>query len=115
MTLIDRILAYFGYIRADAPREFQRINNGLEAIARGQRWEAFYGEENGLGDMIVSLRQDYFAKVADLKPGDTDGLRALAMADKIAREIDRKARSVIETGKLRQHDEQHANKIAAIR
>lgn len=113
-TMIDRLLAYYGYVRA-GEREYPRINNGAEAVARGKRWEVFYAEENGVRDMILSLRQDYFAKVADLKPGDLDSLKALAMADKIAREIDRKVQSIIETGKLRENDAQHAAKIASIR
>lgn len=114
MSPIDRFFAWLGYVRP-TPRDYARINNGADAIARGSRWEVFYAEEGGVRDMILNLRQDYFAKVADLKPGDTDGLRALAMADKIAREIDRKVQTIIETGKLRANDEQHANKIAAIR
>lgn len=113
MSILDRIFAYLGYYRLQP--EYPRINNGQEAIARGQRWEAFYAEEGGLRDMIASLRHDYFAKVGDLKPGDHDGLRALAMADKIAREIDRKVQEVIQTGKLRQAEREHVNKIASIR
>ncbi len=112
--MIDRTLAYFGYTRS-TQREYPRVNNGLEAIARGQRWEAFYAEDGGLRDMIAALRHDYFEKVGALKPGDTESLMALGMADRIAREIERKVQTVIETGKLRANDEQHANKIAAIR
>lgn len=115
MTVIARLLAYFGYTRADTPREYPRLNNGTDAIARGHRYEQFYAEDGGIRDMILSLRRDYFEKVGALKPGDVDSLRALGMADRIAREIDRKVRDVIETGKLREHDQQHANKIAGIR
>lgn len=92
-----------------------RINNGVEAIARGQRWEVFYSEEDGLHDMFTSLRRDYFTKVGELSPGDTESLKALAMADRVVREVERKVQSVIETGKIRGKDKEHANKIAAIR
>lgn len=111
MIIIDRILAHFGYHR----REYPRINNGAEAIARGARWEAFYAEDGGLRDMIAILRQSYFEKVGTLKPGDTKSLEALAMADRIAREIEREVQRVIETGKLRENEARHVNKIASIR
>lgn len=109
--LLDRIAAWLGYTR----REYPRVNNGTEAVARGQRWEVFYGEEGGLGDMIANLRRSYFEKVGSLKPGDTESLMALGMADRIAREIEREVLTIIETGKLRAHDEQHAKKIASFR
>lgn len=115
MTILDRIAAYFGYVRADAPRPYARLNHGGDAIARGQRWEQFYSEEGGIRDMIAKLRHAYFEKVGSLKPGDTDSLMALGMADRIAREIDREVQSVIETGKLRANTASHANNIAAIR
>ena len=108
---LDRIAARYGYTR----REYPRVNNGTDAIARGQRWAAFYGEEGGLADMIASLRRTYFERVGTLKPGDTESLMALGMADRIAREIEREVQTVIETGKLRQNDAEHANRVAAVR
>lgn len=110
-SLLDRIAAWFGYTRSEYPR----INNGTDAIARGQRWEAFYSEEGGLADMIAELRRDYFEKVGTLKPGDHESLLALGMADRIAREIERKVQTVIETGKLRAAEQDHVNRVAAIR
>jgi cob(I)alamin adenosyltransferase len=92
-----------------------RISNGVEAVARGQRYEAFFNEEDGLHDMFVQLRRDYFEKVGALSPGDTESLKALAMADRICREVERKVQTVIETGKLRAMDQAHVNKIASIR
>lgn len=108
VTVLDRIAARFGYVR----REYRRIHNGSDAIARGERWESFYAEQGGLNDMITALRRDYFEKFATLKPSDRDSMFALAVADKVAREIDGKVRSVIETGKMRRHDAEHAEKIA---
>ena len=108
---LDRLAARLGYCR----REYPRSNNGADAIARGERWQAFYAEHGGLQDMISSLRRDYFEKFSALKPGDTDAMFALAVADKVAREIDAKVRSIVETGKLRRHDAEHAEKIAKTR
>ena len=114
MTILDRIAAYFGYTRA-VPAPLPRVNNGTDAIARGQRWQAFYEEEDGLRDMIANLRHDYFSKVGQLHPGEVEKLLALGMADKIAVEIERKVQSVIETGKLRANDKAHTGKITSIR
>jgi hypothetical protein len=109
--LLDWIAAKLGYVTRDYPR----INNGADAMARGERWEAFYREEGGLADMILSLRRDYFEKVGSLKPGDMEALQSLGMADRIAREIDAKVREVIDTGKIARSNAEHANKIASIR
>jgi hypothetical protein len=114
MNWLDRILADFGYTRT-VPRELPRVQNGADAVARGQRWEAFATEEGGIYDMISALRRDYFEKVGQLSPGDVESLRALGMADRIAREIERKVQTVIETGRLRAKDRAHAEKISNIR
>lgn len=114
--MLDRIMAYFGYTRATELRwTFERVNNGADAVARGQRWQSFYEEEAGLADMLSNLRRDYFEKVGQLTPGDTAGLQALGMADRIAREIERKVQTVIETGRIRANDRAHAEKISNIR
>lgn len=115
MQWLNRFLLWLGYIPVNAPRPYERVNNGTDAVARGQRWQAFAEEEDGLYDMIASLRRDYFTRVGQLHPGETDKLLALGMADKIAVEIERKVQSVIETGKMRANDRDHANKIASIR
>ena len=112
--MLDRFMAWLGYVPQVA-RPMPRIHNGADAVARGQRYQAFYEEEDGLRDMIASLRRDYFEKVGQLSPGDTDGLRALGMADRIAREIERKVQTVIETGRIRGNDRAHAEKISNIR
>ena len=110
-TVRDGAAAKWGYQKKVLPR----VANGTEAIARGQRWSAFYEEEGGIKDMISSLRHDYFTKVGQLSPGDTQKLLALGMADKIAVEIERKIQTVIETGRIRANDKAHTHKIAAVR
>lgn len=109
--LLDWIAGKLGYVTRDYPR----MSMGGDAVSRGQRWESFYTEKGGLADMIEGLRRSYFEKVGSLRPGDMDSLAALGMADKIAREIDREVRQIIETGKLREKEAQHAEQIAAIR
>lgn len=112
--MLDRFMAWLGYVPV-TPRPLPRIHNGADAVARGMRYDSFYNEEDGLRDMITALRQDYFQRVGELKPGDTAGLQALGMADRIAREIERKVQSVIETGRIRANDRAHAEKISNIR
>jgi len=114
MTLLDRILAYFGYIRANTPRPYERVSNGVDAIARGQRWQGFYAEEGGLADMLSNLRRAYFEKVGNTKPGDTQTLLVLGLADKIVREVEREVRVVIETGKIRASEREHADRVARV-
>jgi hypothetical protein len=111
MTLRDRIAAYFGYVR----REYQRIDNGADAIMRGGRWEDFYREKDGLADMLGNIRRSYFEKVGQLKLGDTDALMALGMADRIVRQIEGEVIQVIETGKIARSNAEHAERVAATR
>lgn len=112
--MIERILARFGYVKAK-PHHFSRINNGDEAISRGRRWEGFYSEIGGLADMIEGLRKGYFERVGNLKPGDFEGLQALAMADQIARHLDGQVRLVIESGKLAQSQKEHVDNVSKVR
>lgn len=108
--LLDWIAAKLGYVTTHS---FTRIDNGGDAITRGQRWEDFYREQGGLGEMIEALRRSYFEKVGTLKPGDTQSLEALGMADRIAREIEGQVIQVIESGKIAQSNAEHAARVAA--
>lgn len=112
--MLDRIFAWLGYYRADAVRIRLRVQNGAEAVSRGQRWEAFYHEEGGLADMIEGLRRAYFEKVGSTRPGDTDTLLVLGLADKIARELEREVQAIIETGKMRARDAEHAERVSRV-
>lgn len=114
MSVINRILTYFGYVRADTPRHYERVNNGVDAIARGQRWQGFYVEEGGLQDMFANLRRAYFEKVGNTKPGDTQTLLVLGLADKIVREVEREVQTIIETGKIRAAEREHADRVARV-
>ena len=114
--MLDRLLAKLGYVKA-GPREFERIHNGTDAVARGHRWEQFYSEEGGLADMIAKLRKAYFIKVGELKAGEHEALQLLAIADRIAREIEREVVSVIETGRIAADTEtrKHAAAMTRVR
>lgn len=114
--LIERILARYGYVKADARAwEGDKTDpKDIDKMTRATRWIAFYNEHGGIGDFIHSVRASYFAKVAELEPNNTAGLQALAMADKIARELDGQIKAVIDAGKVEQTYKEHAERIAAL-
>jgi hypothetical protein len=74
---------------------------GSDAVARGARWEDFYREQGGLKDMLASLRLGYFEAAAGLSVSDTGKLYEFALADRLARELEREVLQVIVTGKAR--------------
>lgn len=110
MRFLDWIAARFGYAR----REYPRVQLGGDAIARGERWEAFYTEEGGLADMLGKLRRQYFEASAGLGVGDLDKRYEYALADRVARELDREVRTVIETGRIRAKERTFAESNAAL-
>lgn len=71
-----------------------------DAVTRGQRWEGFYHEQGGLADMIQSARREAFEAYAECRPDNVAEKEYLAASDRCWRQIDRRIRSVIETGKI---------------
>lgn len=110
MRLLDWIASSLGYVR----REFPRVQFGGDAISRGERWEAFYTEEGGLADMLTKLRRQYFEASAGLPFSDLDKRYEYALADRVARELDREVRTVIETGRIRAKERAFAESNAAL-
>lgn len=107
--MIDRLLRRFGFWRWPAG-----ANNGSDPVVRGERWMAFYNEDGGLRDMIAELRRGYFEKAGQLRPGDTDALQALSVADRILAEIDDRVRVIIVEGEAAAREREHAARIAAL-
>ena len=85
----------------------QRRHISTDAVERGARWEQFYREAGGLADMILAVRKGYFEAAAGLGLSERDKLYEYALADRIAREIDRQVQGVVVSGQI------EANKIAA--
>ena len=77
-----------------------RLMLGKDAIERGSRWEQFYKESGGLADMILAVRRGYFEAAAALGMSEHDKIYEYALADRIAREIDRQVLSVIASGQM---------------
>ena len=76
-----------------------RLMNGGDAVVRGQRWESFYREEGGLADMIAKLRRSYFEAASAVGHRDDGLLYEFAVADRMARELEREVQQIIVTGK----------------
>lgn len=108
--MIDRLLARFGYWRWPE----RNANRDSDAVARGQRWMAFYNEPHGLAEMLATIRRGYFERAGQLKPGDVAGLQALSVADRICAEIDGAVRVIIVEGDVAAQANVHADKIAAL-
>lgn len=108
--MFDRILARYGYWRWPE----KNGHRDTDAVARGNRWMAFYNEPGGLGDVITSMRRSYFERAGQVKPGDVDALMALALADRICAEIDGTFRAVITEGEMVSRERAQADKIARL-
>lgn len=77
-----------------------RIMCGSDAVERGARWQNFYYEKGGMGDFIAAIRRGYFEAAAGLSATEHDKIYEYALADRIAREIERQALSIVQTGKI---------------
>ena len=80
--------------------EQARLWHSPDAVERGKRWEQFYREDGGIADMIVSVRKGYFEASAALGISETDRIYEYALADRIAREIDRQVQGIIISGQI---------------
>lgn len=96
IRLVLWLCARFNIVLLDEARKFA----SPDAVARGQRWEAFYHEEGGIADMIQQARREAFEAYGECRPDNVAEKDYLAASDRCWRQIDRRIRSVIETGKL---------------
>lgn len=80
-----------------------RIPNGVDAVARGQRWQAFANEDGGLYDMIEVQRKSAFEAYSETRPDQEDERVYLALSDRCWRQLKARVDSVIQTGILEQN------------
>ena len=78
-----------------------------DAVARGQRWEAFYSEAGGLADMIAAIRKEAFEAAAELDPRETALIYYWSTADRNLRKLDRRVRTIVENGKIEARRGEH--------
>lgn len=85
-----------------------------DAIARGHQAQLAM---EWLGPAFAIVTADYLAKlqeVAASEPWATDKIRKLAMATKIAREVEAQIKAVVATGEKAKADKKRADGIAAL-
>ena len=113
-NLIVRLVLWlcrvFDIVLIDEARRFA----SPDAIARGQRWEQFYAEEGGLADMIAQARREAFEAYGECRPSDVAEKEYLAASDRCWRQLDRRVRSVIETGQLAAKQEQFKGAVVGM-
>lgn len=82
-----------------------------DAIERAHRWKAFYDEPQGLKDMFEASRKLYFEQMGKLEPYQTKEIAALAMANKINKEIENHVVMIISQGDIIKSQNEHVDKI----
>lgn len=85
-----------------------------DPIQRGRRWAAFYEEDGGLRDMLDALGTTYIERMSALEPWDTEKLAKLAMANKIAKQLDGFVMEIIGSGDVAAAAKRHREKIEAL-
>lgn len=82
-----------------------------ETVMRGRRWKTFYDEQGGISEAIDSIRKTYLERMMVIEPWETDKLSKLAMASKIAGELDNYFRAIIANGEIAHSAIESAKKI----
>jgi hypothetical protein len=103
IRLVLWLCARFDIVPLDETRRFVTP----DAVARGQRWEAFYSEEGGLADMVAQARREAFEAYAECRPDAVSEKEYLAASDRCWRQLDARVRNVIATGKLAAKEAEH--------
>lgn len=85
-----------------------------DSIRRAQRWRAFYEEDGGLKDMLAEIGKTYLLRMAAVEPWETGKLSKLAMAHKIAEQLDGFVQAILLDGGIAEQANRHAEKIEAL-
>lgn len=93
----------------------ERLFGGIDAIERGQRWEAFYREQGGLADMLADLRREAFEAAAEAGVRDDQTRLAWLLQDRAYRRLQGKIEAVVITGKAAIARQAQADRDEAIR
>lgn len=94
--------------------EQSRLRHGPDAVERGARWEAFYREEGGIGDMIAALRREAFEAAAELDPSEKDKIYYWATADRNLRKLDQRIQRIVINGKVEADNRQQLERLHSI-
>ena len=90
-----------------------------DPIIRANRWKQAYSDDGGLKDMFDGIRQAYFRRAGKLDvtlPADVrmTALERLSFASNVLDMVEDHVRAIIDDGKIEQHNEIYAERIAAL-
>jgi hypothetical protein len=85
-----------------------------QKLARAQRWSAFYAEPGGLAEMLAHLTEKLMAEAVQGEPWETDKLKKIALGIKIVGMLKSEVLAVTIDGKLAEHAELAAKRIAEL-
>ena len=88
-----------------------------DPLIRANRFKLAYEEEGGLRDILVGMRQAYFERAGKLDPTlpletRTAALESLSRASHTVDMVEDHLRAIIDTGKLEEHNQIFAERIA---
>lgn len=92
-----------------------RRRSSADAVERGARWQAFYEEEGGLRDMLLSIRREAFEAATEIDPRETEKVYYTMMADRNLRKLDQRIQQVIVTGKTEAENRRNLERMNAAR
>jgi hypothetical protein len=86
----------------------------VDPIQRGRRWQAFYEEDGGLKDMLAEIKATYLERLAKVDPSNTEQLRILAMAHRVAGEFEGMIQSIVAGAAVAEAAKERTTRMQAI-
>ena len=93
----------------------ERLMGGTDAVERGQRWETFYREQDGLRDMLAALRTEAFEAAAEAGVRDDQTRLAWLLQDRAYRRLQNKIEAVVISGKTELARREQGDRDKALR
>jgi hypothetical protein len=90
-----------------------------DPIIKSAQWSRAYGEDGGLKDMFDGMREAYFRRAGKLDPTlpadvRNNALDRLSFAANIVDMVEAHVRAIIDDGKIEQHNQIYAERIANV-
>ena len=92
-----------------------RLHVSPDAVARAERWEAFYSETGGIADQIAALRREAFEAAQEAGVGDDQTRLAWMLQDRAYRSLEQRVLNIIATGKSVQAQKKEAERMNSMR
>lgn len=99
--MLKRFAAWLAEYAGVAPTvAAERLKGGADVVERGQRWDAFYREENGIRDMLEAMRREAFEAAQEAEVRDDQTRLAWMIQDRAIRRLQSRIENVVVTGKI---------------